>query len=427
VRFLILNSPDIEHDIYTDFLSWEKGMKKAVLATACSIGIALGFTTQVFAAPANQTHFVVHQTEGSALQLGDALVANGQGQALLYRGNERVAIVQDPNDIIAEASSVSRPLYLTDQDGAIIRGDLRDFDGDIYLSHNAPIVPFYRSDKPRLAGERADHEHGGERPEPINPSSPSFRQCNPSRPTVRACYGYGGAMTLHNGNVMIAPTIQAVFWGSWSQNDPIISGMDSFFNGWGGSSIANASNEYYGTTNGLVNGQATYAGHTFDTSSTGNSTPSSSTMVSKACSLTGNNPNANAIYTYITSNWPGGQACGFHTWGACSNGKQVQVAWIGNFTGSTGCGPGASSGNAQGLADIASVTSHEVSEATTDPRGTGWFDNGGYENGDKCEWVYAPMTLANGANFSLQREWSNALYSAGTGYLNYFNQKGCKQ
>ena len=73
------------------------------------------------------------------------------------------------------------------------------------------------------------------------------------------------------------------------------------------------------------------------------------------------------------------------------------------------------------------MVSHEVSEATTDPRGTGWFDNGGYENGDKCEWVYASMTLGNGAAFSLQREWSNALYSAGTGFLNYFGQKGCKQ
>jgi hypothetical protein len=399
-------------------------MKKAVLATACSLGIALtGLTAQVFAAQANQTHFVVHQTEGSALQLGDALVANGRGQVALYRGNERIATIQDPNDIIAEASSASRPLYLTDQDGGIIRGDLRDYEGDIYLSHSAPIIAFYRSDRPKLpmAGE---HSQGA--PEPIDPNSPLFRQCNPSRPTVRSCYGYGGPMTAHNGNVMITPTIQAVFWGSWSQSDPIITGMDSFFNGWNGSSIAKASTEYNGA-NGFVTGNSSYGGHTFDTSSTGNSTPSSSTMVSKACSLTGNNPNANTLYTYITSNWPGGQACGFHTWGTCSNGAQVQVAWIGNFTGTTGCGPGASSGNAQGLADIASVTSHEVSEATTDPRGTGWFDNGGYENGDKCEWVYAPMTLANGANFSLQREWSNALYSAGSGFANYFGQKGCKQ
>jgi len=404
-------------------------MKKVSLVAACSLGIAVMACGSAFGAQANQTHFVVQPSEGSALQAGDALIANGQGQVALYRGNERVAVIQDPNDIAAEASA-ARPLYLTDQDGAIIRGDLRDFDGDIYLSHSAPIVPFYRSDRPHApmadAGERSKEFKGGA-PEPIDPSSPLFQQCNPSRPTVRSCYGYGGAMTLHNGNVMVSPTLEAVFWGSWSQTDPIIAGMDKFFQGWGGSSISNASDEYHGTSNGYVTGNATYAGHVFDTSSTGSSTPSSSTMVSKACSLTGNNPNPNALYTYITSNWPGGQACGFHTWGTCSNGAQVQVAWIGNFTGTTGCGPGASSGNAQGLADIASVTSHEVSEAVTDPRGTGWFDNGGYENGDKCEWVYAPMTLANGANFSLQREWSNSLYASGTGFANYFGQKGCKQ
>ena len=405
-------------------------MKKATLVMACIAGVAMmGLTAQAFAAQANQTHFVVHQTEGSLLQLGDTLVANGQGQADLYRGSEKIATIQDPNDIVAEASSASRPLYVTDQDGAIIRGDISDFEGDLYLSHSAPIVPFYRSDRPRfpMAGGGNGHTVGADSQEPIDPSSPHFRQCNPSRPTVRSCYGYGGALTLGSGNVMISPTLQAVFWGSWSQTDPIITGMDTFFNGWSGSSISKASTEYHGTSNGYVTGTTTYTGHSFDTSSTGNSTPSSSTMVSKACSLTGNNPNANALYVFITSNWPGGQACGFHTWGTCSGGAQVQVAWIGNFTGSTGCGPGASSGNAQGLADIASVTSHEVSEAITDPRGTGWTDNGGYENGDKCEWVYAPMTLANGANFSLQREWSNALYAAGTGYANYFGQKGCKQ
>ncbi|HZP66348.1 MAG TPA: hypothetical protein VFB32_08560 [Rudaea sp.] len=402
-------------------------MKKAILAVACSVGIALmASAAPVFAAQAFRTHFVVEPAEGSALQAGDTLVANGQGQVALYRGHELVAVIQDPNDIAAEASA-ARPLYLVDQDGAIIRGDLRDYDGDIYLSHSAPIVPFYRSDRPQVPMADAGKELKGGAPEPLNPSSPQFNACNPSRPTVRSCYGYGGAMTLHNGNVMVTPTIEAVFWGSWSQSDPIIAGMDKFFQGWSGSSIANASDEYHGTTNGYVTGSANYAGHVFDTSSTGNSTPSSSTMVSKACSLTGNNPNPNALYTYITSNWPGGQACGFHTWGTCSNGAQVQVAWIGNFTGTTGCGPGASSGNSQGLADIASVTSHEVSEATTDPRGTGWFDNGGYENGDKCEWVYAAMTLANGANFSLQREWSNSLYAAGTGFANYFGQKGCKQ
>src|SRR5581483_8229446 len=119
-------------------------MKKAILAVACSVGIALmASAAPVFAAQAFRTHFVVEPAEGSALQAGDTLVANGQGQVALYRGHELVAVIQDPNDIAAEAAA-ARPLYLTLQEAAIIGGDLRDYDGVNNLSDCAPIVPFHR-------------------------------------------------------------------------------------------------------------------------------------------------------------------------------------------------------------------------------------------------------------------------------------------
>jgi hypothetical protein len=67
------------------------------------------------------------------------------------------------------------------------------------------------------------------------------------------------------------------------------------------------------------------------------------------------------------------------------------------------------------------VTSHEHNEAITDEQGSAWYDNQGYENGDKCAWTFgtAQGSTAYGqynqkigsGTYYLQREWSN--YSGG--------------
>jgi len=66
-----------------------------------------------------------------------------------------------------------------------------------------------------------------------------------------------------------------------------------------------------------------------------------------------------------------------------------------------------------------SVVSHEHNEAITDPYlATGhyaWYDNLGYENGDKCAWIFGPTTplpagynqTINSHHYILQEEWSN--------------------
>jgi len=67
----------------------------------------------------------------------------------------------------------------------------------------------------------------------------------------------------------------------------------------------------------------------------------------------------------------------------------------------------------------ASVASHEIEEAVTDPLLNAWYDSTGYENGDECAWTYGTNPLKNPANsvlanqfmngqyFELQQEWSN--------------------
>ena len=86
-------------------------------------------------------------------------------------------------------------------------------------------------------------------------------------------------------------------------------------------------------------------------------------------------------------------------------------------------------GQSLGLAALANVTGHELSETMTDPRGSGWFDASGNENGDKCAWSFSGtlLTFSNGTNWKIQGNWSNSVFSGGGlgGFSNTSGQKGC--
>jgi hypothetical protein len=244
--------------------------------------------------------------------------------------------------------------------------------------------------------------------------------------------GGGGSsadMVFHNGTVLTASKTEAIFWGDWSSPGDIIDGIDSFFQGWGGSGMAGDSTEYSGT-NGQVTSASTYLGHVFDASAAPRRALTTNSAVNEACAITGNAPDPDAVYFIYTSTGAGHvNYCAWHSWGNCSNGAPIQVAYMPNITGLAGCDPVSDvAGHSQGLAALVNVTSHELSEATTDPRGNGWFDPSGGENGDKCAWAFHnDVTLSNGSQWKVQMEWSNAAYDAGTGYANLNGQKGCLQ
>jgi hypothetical protein len=236
-------------------------------------------------------------------------------------------------------------------------------------------------------------------------------------------------MTFHSGTVLTASTAMAIFWGSpWGDGTTTfagdkVSGLDDFFNGFGGSNFAGTNTEYSGITRSM-----SYLGHRFDGTTPPTRALSVSQAVAEACKITGNAPDAAAAYFIYTSTTAGHvNYCAWHSWGNCSNGRPVQVAYMPNIDGIAGCDPDPSSLNhSQGLAALANVTAHELSEAITDPRGTGWFDSGGAENGDKCAWVFPSIvTLANGSSWQAQGNWSNARYTAKTGYNNRSGQPGC--
>jgi hypothetical protein len=241
-------------------------------------------------------------------------------------------------------------------------------------------------------------------------------------------------MTYHGGKIMPTAVTKNIFWGpSWGTNpgDKII-GLDQWYSGHGGSNYAKTVDEYTGS-NGTVGPVTTHQGYVIDTStaSGGNST---SAILGEVCKqIAAHNitpdPAGNGYYAVYTD-VPRGNAgyCAYHSAGTCG-GVPVQFGFFWKLDGDSGCDPqDTRTGHSQGLAALANVTAHELSEARSDPSNPGaWYDSAGSENGDKCAWTFnVPfVTLSNGTVWKLQGEWSNAAYTAGTGYPNSSGQRGC--
>jgi len=237
-------------------------------------------------------------------------------------------------------------------------------------------------------------------------------------------------MTWHSGSIMPSSVTGAIFWGnSWgSYSGDKITGIDSWYTGHTGSNYAMTSDEYTGT-NGQVGPFNTHIGHVIDTSAAPSGAPSVSTILNEVCKTITNPDPSGMGYYAVYVDQPRGSAgyCAWHSYGTCS-GIPVQIAFFFKLDGDSGCDPGDTSGlHSQGLAALANVSGHELAEARTDPRNGGWYDRNGNENGDKCAWTFgAPLvSFSNGTSWKIQGEWSNAAYSAGTGYPNRSGQNGC--
>lgn len=251
-----------------------------------------------------------------------------------------------------------------------------------------------------------------------------------------------GNMTLHNGYIMPSSRTYSIFWGpTWSTSaGDKITGINAFLGGFGGSNYIHASTEYAGIDGVRVSTTSAFGGSFTDLSAAPTNAPQVSTVQNEVCKVLAANgvaPRADGIYNVYASTTRGGAGyCAWHSYGSC-NGVNVQFAWYFNLDGDSGCDPGTPYGsytsghtNSQGLAAIANVTAHEVSETITDPRNGGWYDSQNGENADKCAWSFSPnngglVTLTNGGTYQLQMEWSNAAFTAGTGYSNRYGQAAC--
>ena len=253
--------------------------------------------------------------------------------------------------------------------------------------------------------------------------------------------GGGGAspnIVWHNGAIMRSATITPIFWGPrWS--DPAfytdkISGLNAWHNGIGDSSFAATSNEYTGT-NGQVTSTINYPGPggSFTDLSTVPGTASKLTTptATEVCKVIGTSAPADGsgyypVYVDMTRGSAG--FCAYHSYTTCS-GVPVQFAFFFNLDGDAGCDPQDTSGlHSEGLAALVNVSAHELSEARTDPRNGGWYDNSGAENADKCAWTFGSSLItlpANSSQWKMQGNWSNGAYNARTGYKNSSGQPGC--
>src|SRR5262249_37919463 len=216
-------------------------------------------------------------------------------------------------------------------------------------------------------------------------------------------------------------------WGIPAFVGDKITGLSTFFTGIGSSNYAATVNEYTGT-NGQVTSSISFGGTLTDTSPAPTSNKSTTrAILAEVCKMI-SNPVPNGYYHVYTDAKRGNAGfCAWHSFGMCGN-VTVQFAFTFNLDGDAGCDPGSTSSQySQGVAALANVTAHELSEARSDPTNGGWYDAKGEENGDKCAWTFgAPLvTLSNGSQWKLQGEWSNHAFDTGTGYPNGVGQNGC--
>jgi len=258
-----------------------------------------------------------------------------------------------------------------------------------------------------------------------------------AHPRGHAGHGGGGShgnspnLSYHNGPIMASGAyVEAIFWGpSWNNatfTGDKKTGLQSFYSGMGGSNYAGTNDEYTQTGGAHVSTSVTWGGSHTDLS-TASGGASTGPILAEVCSQI-SNPRSDGYYAVYTD-LPRGSAgyCAWHSTGTCG-GVQVQFAFFWNLDGDSGCNPDDTSGlHSQGLAALANVTGHELSEALTDPHLNAWYDRQGAENSDKCAWSFGTplINFSNGSQWKIQGNWSNAAYTGGFGYANNSGQNGC--
>ena len=254
------------------------------------------------------------------------------------------------------------------------------------------------------------------------------RDHQPARRSSSPNLIYHGGPVLTNGAY-----VEPIFWGPrWADASFVadkIDGVQNFYAGIGSSDYEATNTEYTDSTGLHVGTTVSFGLSHIDLSSppqsVGNNT---SPILAEACSKATNLVSGGYYPVYVDS--PRGRArfCAWHSAGTCSNGVTVQFAFFFNLDGDPGCDPEDTSGqHSQGMAALANVSGHELSEALTDPHLNAWYDANGAENADKCAWAFGTPLLrfSNGTRWKVQGNWSNHAYNTSTGYPNRSGQNGC--
>jgi hypothetical protein len=239
----------------------------------------------------------------------------------------------------------------------------------------------------------------------------------------------GNGINYHGGPLILGTTRAYFIWyGNWpTGTDTARDILTDLASGIGGTPYFNINTTYYNGAGTHVTNAVSYAGSADNNYSLGKNLTDANiqSIVSSAISGGSLPKDTNAVYFVVTSadvNETSGfctQYCGWHTHGTIG-GSDIKYSFIGDPTRCpSSCeeqttGPNGSTG-ADGMA---SIISHELEEAVTDPDLNAWYDNRGEENADKCAWTFGTeYTAPNGAlanmafsgrDWLIQRNWVNA-------------------
>jgi hypothetical protein len=224
----------------------------------------------------------------------------------------------------------------------------------------------------------------------------------------------GTGLTLHSGNPMTAASTNHMYyiwygtaWDTSSKNLLVNLG-----NNIGGSPYFNINTTYYDHANVHVKNSVSLSGQTTTgyTYGTNLSDANIQSIVTDALNSGALPRDTNGVYMVLTDKTVGEssgfctQYCGWHTH-ATIGGQDIKYAFVGNAETqcASACGATAPSVNSLPGADaMASVISHELEEAVTDPDLNAWYSNAtGKENADECAWNWGTTsTASNGAKYN---------------------------
>jgi len=214
-------------------------------------------------------------------------------------------------------------------------------------------------------------------------------------------------LVYNNGPLLTAVQVYTIFWGSAWQQSPasdMATNINGFFDYILASSLMDQLAEY--STSGQTIGHGSRIGTTTITTSDPGSTVTDSGIQQMLNNGIANNtlpqPGANTLYfVYLPSGvtvTQGGSSscqafCGYHD----NINGQIFYAVM-PYPDCQGC-----TGSLAAFDALTSTSSHELSEAVTDPiPGQGWYDQNNGEIGDICAWKTKQV-----GNYTVQLEWSN--------------------
>lgn len=238
--------------------------------------------------------------------------------------------------------------------------------------------------------------------------------------------GGSNGISYHGGPVILGTTnIYYIWYGNWSGNSAQTI-LDNLATSIGGSPYFNINTTYYNGSNVHVSNSVHFAGEAFDSYSQGTALSDAAIQAIVSRAITnGLARDTNGIYFVLTSadvNETSGfctQYCGWHTHGTIS-GSDIKYSFVGNPDRCpSACEAQTTGPNGNAGADgMASIISHELEEAVTDPDLNAWYDTRGQENADKCAWTFGTTyTTSNGSkanmnlgglDYLIQRNWVNA-------------------